>query len=338
MSNPIKGIVSVAANYGIGKTTFALECGYHPKDIIFVNDDVKETGFEKEFKKYVDLVAASKKMKLLELHSHGLDLILNLPKAKVIIWDTWTQFAATFPVYVKAHLNEFRNPNEWSAKGVIKAGEIYQEAYRYEGAVLSELKSKCDLLILTFHLKQHYENNVAIPNRFKPGHDRSIEKYSDLRLWLTHGPNGQVPVGLVLKNISKRSITKQGIKTEQVLPLRLEQCNWENILAYWKNPIGSREPVEGERPNSFELSLIEGTLTPEDKRLYEASLSLIERQATEEAAEELLIKQEQAAAIKKYAAENLNGLPSPVQLSKIKAEIEAGNLAYDGEVTAAILH
>jgi hypothetical protein len=335
--NPIKGIISVAANYGIGKTTFALECGYHPKDIIFINDDVKETGLEKDFKKYVDLVAVSKKMKMLELHSYGLDLILNLPKTKVIIWDTWTQFASTFPVYVKAHMNEFRNSNEWSAMGKIKSGEVYQEAYRYEGAVLSELKSKCDLLILTFHLKQHYENNVAIPNKMKPGHDKSINKYADLRLWLTHNPGGQVPAGLVLKNISKRSITKQGIKTEQVLPLRLEQCNWKNILAYWNSPIADREPVEGERPDSFELSLIEGTLTPEDKRLYEASLSLVEKQAEQENAESLLVKQEQAAAIKKYATEHLNGLPSPIQINKIKEQIEVGNLAYDGEITTAIL-
>jgi hypothetical protein len=325
MINPIKGIVSVVSNYGIGKTTFALECGYAPKDIIFINDDVKEVGFEKEFKQYIDLVAVSKKKKLLELHAYGIKLIDKLPKSKVIIWDTWTQFGLTFPVYVKAHLSEFRNPNEWSAMGKMKAGEIYQEAYRYEGAVLSGLKSKCDLLILTFHLKQYYEGSAIVPDKMRPGYDKAIEKYTDLRLWLTRNIDSQVPVGLVLKNISKRSVTERGIRTEQVLPLRLEQCNWDAVLECWKNPIGNREPTEKERPSRFELSLIEGTLTPEDKRLYEASLSLAEKQEEREE----LIRKQQEKAIRDYITENeLDSLPSPIKLNKIKEAIEAGDLIY----------
>lgn len=335
MTNPIKGIIAVISNYGVGKTTFALECGYHPKEMVFVNDDVKETGFDNQFKQYVDLTAITKKKKLSELHDYCLDMIKRLPKSKVIIWDTWTQFQSTFPVYVKANLGMFRNPNEWSAMGKIKAGEIYQESYRYEGALLSELKLKCDLLILTFHLKQNYVNNVAIPGKFKPGHDRAIEKYADLRIWLTPNTNSQVPVGLILKNISKREITKEGIRTSQVLPLRLSSCNWQSILNYWQNPIGDRDPTEDERPNSFELSLIEGTLTPEDKRLYEASLSLVEKQQAQEQAEMLLVKQEQENAIKEFIATNLNGMPNPIKLSKIKEAVSTGDLAYDSEITMA---
>jgi hypothetical protein len=334
MTNPIKGIICATSNYGIGKTTFALECGFAPKDIIFINDDVKEVGFEKEFRQYIDLVAVSKKKKLLELHAYGIELIDKLPKSKVIVWDTWTQFGATFPVYVKAHPEEFRNPNEWSAMGKMKTGEIYQEAYRYEGAVLSGLKNKCDLLILTFHLKQYYENNIAVPDKMKPGHDKAVEKYADLRLWLTRNVDSQVPAGLVLKNISKRSVTEKGIRTEQVLPLRLEQCNWDSILEYWESPVGDRIPTTEERPNRFELSLIEGTLTPEDKRLYEASLLLVEKQEREEE----LIRQQQEKAIRDYITENeLDSLPSPIKLNKIREAIEAGDLIYDGEVTPALV-
>ena len=117
MENPIKGIIAVTSNYGVGKTTFALECGYHPKDIIFINDDVKTLGFENEFKKYIDLVAVSEKKKVLELHNYCLGEIRNLPESKVIIWDTWTQFQSTFPVYVRANLNEFRNSNAVQAYG-----------------------------------------------------------------------------------------------------------------------------------------------------------------------------------------------------------------------------
>jgi hypothetical protein len=332
--NPIKGIVAVASSYGVGKTEFALGCGCQPKDMVFVNDDVKETGFEDDFKFYIDLVSASKKRKLLELHSHCLDLIKNLPESKVIIWDTWTQFQATFPVYVKSHLNEFRNPNEWAAMGRIKAGEIYQEAYRYEGAVLGELKQKCDLLILTFHLKQHYEGDHPVPDRFKPGHDKAVIKYSDMRIWLTPNLESQVPTGLILKNISKRQVTEQGIVPTQVLPPKLSRCNWPGIWEYWENPIGDRPLEEHERPTSYEFSLIKGTLTPEDRRLFEASLSLAEKQEAKDQAEQLLLRQSQEKVIKAYISDNLDGLVIPAKLNAVREAIESNELEYNGEITA----
>lgn len=333
MTNPIKGMVAVISNYGVGKTTFALECGYHPKEMIFINDDVKETGFENDFKEYVDLVAISRKKKLLDLHDYCLDLVKRMPKSKVIIWDTWTQFQSTFPVYVKAHLGEFRNPNEWASMGKMKTGEIYQEAYRYEGAILSELKNKCDLLILTFHLKQFYLDNQPVPGKSKPGHDKAIEKYADLRIWLTPDPTDQVPVGLVLKNISRRKVTDKGIQTSQVLPLRLDVCNWQNVVSYYNEPVGDKELLEHERPNLFELSLIEGTLTPEDKRMYEASLSHVEKQEAKEQAEILLLKQSQEKTIKEYIKENFSeGTSGPVIVAGLNKAIEAGKLVYDGEI------
>lgn len=336
MSNPIKGMVAVISNYGVGKTTFALECGYHPKDMIFINDDVKETGFENDFSRYIDLVGqSSDKTKLLDFHQYCLNLIKTLPESKVIIWDTWTQFQATFPAYVKANLNQFRNPKEWSAMGKIKAGEIYNDAYRYEGVWLTKLKNKCELLILTFHLKQHYVNGVAVPNKFRPGHDRAIEKYADLRLWLTPNAESQVPIGLVMKNISRKQITENGIETRQILPLKIQRCNWQTIKGYWQYPIGNDglELGEHERPNSFELSLIEGTLTPEDKRLYEASLSLVEKQEAQEQAERLLLRQKQETNIKEYIKENeLSDLPLPVLEKRLIEIISNGDLVYDGEI------
>lgn len=333
MSNPVKGMVAVISNYGAGKTTFALECRYHPKDITFINDDVKDTGFDAEFKEYIDLVSVSKKKKMLEFHNHCLDLVSNLPQSKVIIWDTWTGFQNTFFQYVKANENEFRNPKEWAGKPSIKAGEWYNEAWRYEGAVLSTLKEKCDLLILTFHLKQFYRDNNPVPGKFKPGHDKAIEKYADLRIWLTPNPDNQIPIGLVLKNIARRRIIDHGIQTSQVLPLRLPYADWQHIIDYWNDPIGDRETLDYERPNQFELSLIEGTLTPEDKRLYEASLSLAEKTESNKGIERLMVRQSQEKAIKEYL-KGLDGtLIGPAKASQLKAAIEDGKLEYDGEIT-----
>lgn len=321
----INGIVAVISNYGVGKTSFALECGYPPKDMAFINDDVKSTGLEKEFSYYVNLTEQTGKMKILDFHQHCLTIIDKLKKHKVVIWDTWTRFQSTFPAYVKANSNEFRDPSQYAPKGSIKVAEQYQDAYTYEGMILSYLRTKCDLLIITFHLKQHYENGIAIPDKYRPGHDRGIEKYTDLRIWLTPNPDSQVPVGLVMKNISRRTVTETGIKTQQVLPLRIPRCNWETIYAYWENPIGDRSPEPEERPNEFELSLIEGTLTPEDKRLYGISAELIMKQGEAEDGE-------QVDAMKEYLA-TIQSQPLPVKVAKVRQAIENGELAYSGQVT-----
>jgi hypothetical protein len=337
MINPIKGIVSVTANYGVGKTEFCLSCGVQPEEIVYINDDGKETGLEDQFGQFFSFIRETKGMKQLELHQHGLDLIERIKSNRVIIWDTWTRFELSFITYGRVNPNKLRNQDEWSRLAAIKGSEMMKEALNYEVSILNSLKGKCDILFITCHLKPNYINGVEIAGKSKPEHNNAVQKAANLRLWLTPNARSQSPTGLVMKNISKREITERGIRPTQVLPLRLERCDWDNILTYWDNPIGDRETVEGEQPNSFELSLIEDTLTAEDKRLYEASLPVVERRAEQAKTDELLAKQEQVRAIKKYAAENLNGLPSPVQLSKIKAEIEAGNLAYDGEITASIL-
>lgn len=329
MTNPIKGTVAAISNYGVGKTTFALECGYHPKDIIFINDDIKDTGIEPgEFKRYIDLTSASSGLKLLEFHQACSDIIDNLPGSEVIIWDTWTRYAGTFGPYVIANSNEFRPPSQYSSKGQIKKGEQYQDAYIYEGQQITKLKNKCDLLIITFHLKQFYMNNQPVLDKMKPGHDRAIEKYADLRIWLTLNPDSQYPIGLVLKNISRRVVTNQGIKTQRVFPLRIPCCTWQNILGYWEHPMGNRKPTPEEMPNAFELGMIEGILTPEEKQLFGASLLAVERQENEAQ----LIEQEQEEIIKEWIKENCNDLPIPVLANKINEAIEAGELVYDGEI------
>jgi hypothetical protein len=68
--------------------------------------------------------------------------------------------------------------------------------------------------------------------------------------------------------------------------------------------------------------------------LYEASLLLVEKQEREEE----LIRQQQEKAIRDYITENeLDSLPSPIKLNKIREAIEAGDLIYDGEVTPALV-
>jgi len=321
-------MIAITSDYGIGKTTFALECGYEPKDMIFVNDDVKETGFESQFGQYVNLIPMSKGMTILDFHNQCIKMIDKMKKHKVIIWDTWTQFANTLYFHVVDNPDKFRTKRQYAGTSAIVAGRMYQDAYRLEGTIISTLKSKCDLLILTFHLAPLFIDNVAIPDRYKPGHDKAISKYADLRIWLTPNPDSQMPTGLVMKNISKRTIEKgKGIRTKQVLPLRLERCNWDTILNYWKNPIGDAKRGEMERPNEFELSLISGTLTPENKRMYQAGVVMAK---ISERAED----HEQVETIK-AVLKNMQDAPIPVKVQAIRDMQQAGELAYNGEINGS---
>lgn len=317
--NPIKGIVSVVSDYGIGKTVFAFTTGHLPEDICFINDDVK-TPPDLEYGRYVDLMAKTRGLKPLELYNYCHELIKELKHYKVIIWDTWTRFEKSFITVVKDDPGKFRDKDQYSKMGRIRNAEMYQDSYTLEGHILSELKSKCDLLIVTFHLKQRYQDDIAVPGKYDPGHNKAIAKYSDLRLWLTPNPERQEPIGLVLKNIIQHKVTDNGIEPVQVLPLRLPICTWKNIIAYWNEPIGNiKQPSSDEKPSEFELSMIEGYLTPEQQELWKNS-----------AGKEKQILSDNAIKVK---AKKLTG--SPLMIAKqLKAMVESGELNYEGEITS----
>lgn len=134
--NPIKGLVQIISGFGVGKTTFMLECGYHPKDIIFINDDIKEPP-EFKYAKIINLMAETQEMTQLQFHDYCLRMIGNLPKSKVIIWDTWQRFEKTFHPYVAAHPKQFRE--KFSPMGKIKNAEMWIDSFDYEGAIFAKL-------------------------------------------------------------------------------------------------------------------------------------------------------------------------------------------------------
>ena len=54
----------------------------------------------------------------------------------------------------------------------------------------------------------------------------------------------------------------------KVTPLVSERSVWDAIWRYWENPVGDRPPTADETPNAFELSILDGTLTPDQRRTY----------------------------------------------------------------------
>ena len=190
-----------------------------------------------------------------------------------IVWDTWSEFGRSFHSYVTKHPKEFKE--SWSAMGRIKSGEQWREARKYESIVINHLAGLTKALFLVTHLRTHYLNNVAVPGKFTPDCSPTIEKVSRMRLWLRQNPNGRpVPIALVLKRLDKKFVDDEGkIRTVSVLPRKISPSSennslWDTIWNYWDEPVGNGYSSEEEMPDSYELSILDGTLTADQARTF----------------------------------------------------------------------
>lgn len=273
----IQGIIHVTGEPDTGKTTFALECGAKPDRIWFLDDDVKgkatvqelqANGFE--FGRYDDLTELAKGKRELEFHQVCLDLLAQVKPGQfdAIVWDTWTRFAKTCHPYVMANLAMFRQ--RWSPMGRIKGAEQWQEAHRYEAQLLNHLQTLAPTVIVVTHLKDFYLNDAKTGKQV-PACSRTLVRVPRFRIWLRHNEHSPVPIGLVLKRLDKKIYTDRGLRTVSILPRKLmpaddHQSLWDTIAWYYDNPVGLREPLPAETPNEYELSILDGTLTADQKR------------------------------------------------------------------------
>ena len=60
-------------------------------------------------------------------------------------------------------------------------------------------------------------------------------------------------------------VTSDGMKPVNVLPRKVSPCTWEKIVEYLNNPVGDRPPNREEMLNPFELSILDGELTADQK-------------------------------------------------------------------------
>ena len=292
MKNPVTGLVHVTGDHDTGKTLFALTCGVEPQRIAFLDGDVKGRATvkqigEKNFGLYRDLVAEGDGMREVEFHEHCLGIIgdLGLDKKKydAIVWDNWTPLAKTCHPFVVAHPQLFKL--SWSPMGLIKGAEMWGESFTYEGEILDRLLHVAPLVIVTTHLKAHRvqvtDNKSVLTGKQIPDCSKAVVEKANFRVWLRHNPSGSpAPVGLVLKRLAKYSVGPSGgLVAVNVLPRRLSPCTWERVWEYWANPMGDRAPTEGEVPNEFELSILDGTLTADQKDVLHAGLKGLESES-----------------------------------------------------------
>lgn len=285
MQNPITGLVHVTGEYATGKTPFALTCGADLRRIAFFDNDVKgrETVNELrqqggEFGFYRDMLKETSNLREVETHEKYLRAIDELKPNQydVIVFDTWAPFSTTFRAYVRKHETKFRE--FYAPLGTIHGAEWAIEANHYEAEVLARLLDLAPLVIVVTHLKEHRiqinESVSRATGKQIPDVKKAVIEKSRFRIWLRRNPQGNLPIGLLLKPLTRAKLVDNRVDFETVLPLKINPGTWQQIWEYWQNPVGSRELTQDEKPNEFELSLIEGTLTRDQMETFRLALKI----------------------------------------------------------------
>jgi len=324
----ITGILHVTGEHDTGKTTFALENGAMPSRTCFFDDDVKGRATVNELRKlqdfgaYHDLVALNKGKTEVDYYFAVMEIVDAIQPGQfdAIIFDTWSRFAKCLHPYVITHRAEFKE--HWSSMGKIKGAEEWIESQWLEARILNRLQELAPVVTVVTHLKDYYANNAKVPGKQVPAASRTIARVPGFRLWLKHNPASVVPIGLVLKRIAIRKITDRGIRTVAVLPRKIvpratDESLWDTIGYYFENPVGLRELRPDEIPDEFELSILNETLTEDQKRTLLAMLKAGVIDSGEE--EEMEVEDSEEFNTLKSIADNLRADGEKVTMPKLKA-------------------
>lgn len=279
---PFRGIIEIAGQHDAGKTLAALQTVFPYDKTVFIDDDLKGSGTVKQmmdnkikFEKYIDLGERRAKLgntptsdQLLKEIVYPLIEEVTKEKHEVIIFDTWRIVYQSARDYVSRHQNEFADVVTWRGNNPIIQGLISKVARMIERKQMDLLRSSCDLLILTHHLKDKYENSVVVGEQ--PESSKTFDEVCNLRLWLKRNPNSKVPIVLFLKRPNLPKVENGQLKFVNIVPMKItpdksDESIWSCIAKYEKNPIESREPKENETPTPEEFAMLSGTLTNDQK-------------------------------------------------------------------------
>ena len=278
MKCPIKGLIHVTGESDSGKSTFAYTAGPEPERIAFFDNDLKGKSIHKDlhFGAYFNLVRMFtqggnfKPIAFFEMVMKLLDEIKE-DEFDLIVFDNWTQIESGLNAYAEEHILEISDLSMGQARNM---SQLTWPAKRtMYGRVLDSFLSKAETVIITTHLKNKWIGKVRTEAQV-PQCQQPLAEKASLRLWLRHNPDSQAPIGLVLKRISKSHYDKETGKVviKPVLPRKINPCTWDVINGYLDNPLGDRALRSDEIPNEFELGILDGVLTADQKMMFQAAL------------------------------------------------------------------
>ena len=303
-----KGLMHVYGPAGAGKTLFSLTTGADPKKTAFLDGDAskgKHIAKQVGVAHYKDLTAAGKNKTEVEYHKKVLETINELPNGlELIVFDNPIEFFKGAHSYVALNRALFRD--KWSPSGVFAGAQEWGELRKtHLPRIYSLLQEKADLVIICTHEKQQSDSTGVKTGFMEPDSDPSLRTEAGLVIRLgrdTRNPENAAPVALVIKNIGT---IKEG-NIIRILPERIVPGTWTKIGEYLKTPVGNRNLTSEEKPEDFEINLIQGTLNPEQKRLYEWRREMALIQADSSLAEDVV-----------SAAANYPDTPPPALPAKI---------------------
>jgi hypothetical protein len=196
-----------------------------------------------------------------------IDLVDNLEddKYEVIIFDNFSRFENSFQPWVLTHQKDFKT--NWSPMGQIHGAEIWLKAFDYESLILDKMQEKAPLVIITSHMKRE---NISGRRTGKmiPDVKRPLIQKSLFRVLLRRSDDGSpVPTGIILKRISRKMVTDNGIKVVNILPVKVPHFTWDTIKEYYENPAGNRPPTPEETLTEHELALLDSSIITDDQKL-----------------------------------------------------------------------
>lgn len=329
------GIVSICGEPDVGKTICALQVT-HPSKIAYFHDDIKSPPIPpSQFGLFIDLVQETKKLKLLEFREYVLGRLKDIQPGKfeAIIFDTWARFGLSLRQYAITNPNEFREPGTFSKLGSAKGGEMWNEAHRYEAQVISDLARLAPFVGLVTHLKDAYEGGAKTGQK-RPDAGKAFDRVCNFRVWLRSNPSSGVPIALVLKRLNESQVTDRGLEVVNVLPWKLTPSSedgsiWDIIDRYRQQPFGNRSALPHEMPDNFEMSILTGVMTKEQKAIWQANLK--ERHQVEQE-EMALVTQEEMELTGRIRELESGGLGIIPILMKVNEEL--GLSLTPGEVSS----
>lgn len=214
-----------------------------------------------------------------------LPMIELVPKnIKCIIFDTFTRLESSIYMYGKSNSGLTRDKSMMISaqmgKGEKKGAAHYAQQWgegRYQiGEILNILNERFESVVLVTHLKNHYQSGEET-GREIPDSTKVLDKACNARFWLRSNPESGVPVILALKRPAITKVVEGKLKVVNTFPRKItpqpnEESIWDCFDRYLNDPIGNRSPRDDEQPSAFEMSILDGILTEDQKEIWRANL------------------------------------------------------------------